>query len=88
MLSRAFGDWELKDFGVSNEPHVTRVEIKRDDLFVVIASDGVWDVVEDLDIYKMSLLASNSKDLCNNIIKAAVENGSLDNISCFVIQLN
>ena len=88
MLSRAFGDWELKDFGVSNEPHVTRVEIKRDDLFVVIASDGVWDVVEDSDIYKMSLLASNSKDLCNNIIKAAVENGSFDNISCFVIQLN
>ena len=88
MLSRAFGDWELKDFGVSNEPHVTRVEIKTDDLFVVIASDGVWDVVEDSDIYKMSLLASNSKDLCNNIIKAAVENGSFDNISCFVIQLN
>lgn len=88
MLSRAFGDWELKCFGVSCEPHVTKVEIKKDDLFLVLASDGVWDVVEDSEVYKMSLLATNSKDLCNNIMKAAVDNGSFDNISCFVIQLN
>ena len=88
MLSRAFGDWELKCYGVSNEPHVTKVEIKEDDLFVVMASDGVWDVVPDSEVYKMSLLATNSKDLCKNIMNAAIENGSFDNISCFVIQLN
>ena len=88
MLSRAFGDWELKEYGVSNEPHVNKIEIQKDDLFVVMASDGVWDVVEDSEVYKMSLLANNSKDLCKNIMKAAVENGSFDNISCYVIQFN
>ena len=88
MLSRAFGDWELKSYGVSNEPHVTKIEIQKDDLFVVMASDGVWDVVPDSEVYKMSLLATNSKDLCKSIMKAAIENGSFDNISCFVIQLN
>ena len=88
MLSRAFGDWELKEYGVSIEPHVNKIEIKKEDLFVVMASDGVWDVVEDSEVYKMSLLANNSKDLCKSIMKAAVENSSFDNISCFVIQLN
>ena len=88
MLSRAFGDRELKEYGVSNEPHVNKIEIKKDDLFVVLASDGVWDVVEDSEVYKMSLLANNSKDLCKNILKEAIGNGSFDNISCFVIQLN
>ena len=88
MLSRAFGDWELKQYGVSNEPHVNKIEIKNDDLFIVMASDGVWDVLDDSEVYKMSLLAINSKDFCNNIIKSAIERGSLDNISCFVIQLN
>ena len=88
MLSRAFGDWELKQYGVSNEPHINKIEIKNDDLFIVMASDGVWDVLDDSEVYKMSLLAINSKDFCNNIIKTSIEKGSLDNISCFVIQLN
>jgi serine/threonine protein phosphatase PrpC len=88
MLSRAFGDWELKNYGVSSEPHVTKTEINSDDLFVVMASDGVWDVMEDSEIYKMSLLATNSKDLCNNIMNNTIEKRSMDNISCFVIHLN
>ena len=88
MLTRAFGDWELKQYGVSSEPHVTKVEINNDDLFVVMASDGVWDVMEDSEVYKMSLLATNSKELCNNIMKNTIEKRSMDNISCFVIQLN
>ena len=88
MLSRAFGDWELKQYGVSCEPHVTKVEINNDDLFVVMASDGVWDVIEDSEVFKMSLLATNSKELCNNIMKNTIEKKSMDNISCFVIQLN
>ena len=88
MLTRAFGDWELKSYGVSSEPHVTKTEIKNDDLFVVMASDGIWDVMDDSEVYKMSLLASNSKDLCENLINSAKEKGSLDNISCFVIHLN
>ena len=88
MLSRAFGDWELKGYGVSNEPHVTKVEIKDEDLFIVMASDGVWDVLDESEVYKMSLLAIKSNDLCKNIMKTSIEKGSIDNISCFVIQLN
>ena len=31
MLSRAFGDWELKQYGVSCSPHFTKLEINNDD---------------------------------------------------------
>ena len=79
MLSRAFGDWELKSYGVS---------IENDDRYVVIASDGVWDVLEDEDVRELSKPANNSLDLCRNIMKNTVEKGSMDNISCFVIELN
>ena len=88
MLSRAFGDWELKEYGVSSDPHVTKIEISNDDQFLVMASDGVWDVMDDSEVYKMSILATDSKYLCNSIMNGAVEKGSTDNISCFVIQLN
>ena len=88
MLSRAFGDWELKNYGVSCEPHVVKMEIEEEDKYIVIASDGVWDVMEDDDSYGLYKNANNSKELCNNIVQTSLERGSMDNISCFVIALN
>ena len=31
---------------------------------------------------------NNSKECCNSIVDKAIEKGSMDNISCFVIKLN
>ena len=88
MLTRAFGDWELKPFGVICEPHITRINITDNDRYVVVATDGVWDIFEDEDIYQMSKGMNNSKEFCNSIVDKAIEKGSMDNISCFVIKLN
>ena len=91
MLSRAFGDWELKNYGVSNIPYVSKTDI--DDIsnswkWVVIASDGIWDVFNDDEIGRLSLSYEGSKEFCNDIIKNAMERGTMDNISCFVVKLN
>ena len=91
MLSRAFGDWELKNYGVSNIPYVSRTDI--DDIsnswkWIVIASDGIWDVFNDDEIGRLSLSYEGSKEFCNDIIKNAMERGTMDNISCFVVKLN
>ena len=88
MLSRAFGDWELKSYGVSCEPHITRVELNDDDKYLVVATDGVWDVLEDVDVYNMSIEMNNSKEFCNKIIQTSLDKGTMDNLSCFVIKLN
>jgi len=58
-----------------------------DDQYVIIASDGVWDVLEDLEIYRLSLWNDNAMELCSKIIETSLENGSRDNLSCFVIKL-
>ena len=88
MLTRAFGDNELKIYGVINTPHVVRHEINSEDKYVIIASDGVWDVLSEEKVYILSMKSNNSKELCDNIIKSAMENRTMDNISCFVIKLN
>jgi len=88
MLSRAFGDWELKSYGVSCEPHITKINIEDGDKYIVIASDGVWDVIEDEDAFALGKTASNSKSLCKDIVQTSLDKGSMDNISCFVIALN
>ena len=87
MLSRAFGDWELKAYGVTCEPHITKINIEDDDKYLVIASDGVWDVIEDEDAYGLGKVANNSKNLCKDIVQTSLDKGSMDNISCFVIAL-
>jgi len=88
MLSRAFGDWEQKTSGVISCPHITKIEIDENCKYVIMASDGVWDVLDDLDVYSLSLKTESSKELCHKIVDKSLEEGSEDNISCFVIKLN
>ena len=88
MISRAFGDWETKSYGLICTPHVTKLCINKDCKYVIVATDGIWDVLDDLDVYKLSLSTENSKNLCDDIIKNALEKKSGDNLSCFVIKLN
>ncbi|KAK0595879.1 hypothetical protein LWI29_010846 [Acer saccharum] len=43
-ISRAFGDYCVKDCGLIYVPHVTQRSITSGDQFVILASDGVLDV--------------------------------------------
>ena len=87
MLSRAFGDWELKSYGLTCEPYIRKINITDKDKYVIIATDGIWDSLEDSDAYDISIKCDNSRELCNNIINKSKEKWSTDNISCFVIKL-
>ncbi|XP_058082552.1 probable protein phosphatase 2C 73 isoform X2 [Magnolia sinica] len=46
-MSRAFGDYCIKDFGLISVPEVTERNITNKDQFLVIATDGVWDVISN-----------------------------------------
>ncbi|XP_071729792.1 probable protein phosphatase 2C 73 [Rutidosis leptorrhynchoides] len=46
-MSRAFGDFCVKSFGLISVPGVTQRSITSKDQFIVLASDGVWDVVSN-----------------------------------------
>ena len=87
MLSRAFGDWELKNYGVICHPHFCKVELNNCDKYIIIASDGIWDVLNDKDLYNFNCNVSNSKDFCDLIIQESLKRGSTDNLSCFVIKV-
>lgn len=52
-LSRAFGDFQYKDDikkswkdqAVTASPDVTVTKRKKEDLYIVLACDGIWDCV-------------------------------------------
>ena len=88
MLTRSFGDKEMKKYGVLSTPDIFCHNIEDDDLFVIIASDGVWDVVEEEEILKMSQEKISSSDFSKKIIQLAKDRDTHDNISCIVVKLN
>ncbi|ESQ49498.1 hypothetical protein EUTSA_v10020968mg [Eutrema salsugineum] len=61
-MSRAFGDYCIKEYGLVSVPEVTQRHISIRDQFVIMATDGVWDVItnqEAIDI--VSSTAERSK---------------------------
>ena len=55
---------------------------------VVISSDGIWDVVEENEIFDMAQKGISSSDLSKKIVNLAKERETHDNISCIVVKLN
>jgi serine/threonine protein phosphatase PrpC len=46
-MSRSLGDSVVHRFGVSAEPEITEYHLTEMDEFVILASDGIWDVVDN-----------------------------------------
>jgi len=88
ILSRALGDFSLKKHGVIATPYVSKYYISEKDRYIVVASDGVWDVISDEELYRLSQTVSNSDEFVKKIISNSLMRGTQDNISCFVIKLN
>ena len=88
MLTRSFGDKEMKKYGVLSTPDIYFKNVEKDDIFVVISSDGIWDVVEENEIFDMAQKGISSSDLSKKIVNLAKERETHDNISCIVVKLN
>lgn len=52
-MARAFGDFCLKDYGLISTPEVSYRRLSEQDEFVVLATDGVWDVLSNTDVIRI-----------------------------------
>ena len=86
-LTRAIGDHSLKKYGVIATPYTTKVYLDEKDKYIIISSDGVWDSLNDNDVYKLSLNHNGVVELANAIVKSSISNGSKDNTICIVVRL-
>ncbi|CEM13816.1 unnamed protein product [Vitrella brassicaformis CCMP3155] len=44
QYSRAFGGKDLKNYGLSSEPDISLFKMEKTHKFIILASDGLWDV--------------------------------------------
>lgn len=85
-VSRALGDHSIKSSGVSWRPHVVSRDAPHD-AAVIIASDGLWDTVEDGDarlLVERRIRERAPDRAAKSLVEEAIRRGSMDNITCLV----
>ncbi|KAJ8418457.1 hypothetical protein AAFF_G00141660 [Aldrovandia affinis] len=98
-VSRALGDYDYKSVDgkgpteqlVSPEPEVFEIPRADEDEFVVLACDGIWDVMSNEELcefVKSRLEVSNDLEkVCNDVVDTCLHKGSRDNMSVVVVCL-
>ena len=86
-VSRAFGDAHLKKYGVSATPELSAFAIGPRDAFLVLASDGLWDVVDEQQCASSVPRASDALGAARALAELASVRGSMDNITVLVVAL-
>jgi len=90
-VSRAIGDWFLHP-SVIADPFVNKLKLNDQDEFLIMACDGVWDVITDEEAVRLINKAlsdgSGAQQCAETLRDFSLHNGSMDNISIIIILLN
>lgn len=86
-MSRAFGNRMLKQFVVA-EPDIQDQEIDEDFELLVLASDGLWDVVPNEDAVSLATTEEEPEAAAQKLTDTAFARGSADNITCIVVKFH
>jgi len=94
-VSRSIGDASCKQEGVGQiiaTPEYKALQLKENNHFLVMASDGLWDVMENEEVVAMvSAALRNNKslnDIAQMLQNEAIKRGSGDNITVCVMQFD
>ncbi|KAJ2841430.1 Protein phosphatase 2C 6, partial [Coemansia brasiliensis] len=86
--TRAFGDWQVKRFGVFSEPEIRHYEIQGDEAaFMVIVSDGLTSVLTDQEIVDIVKGCADPSKAAKRLVDIAERLGSDDNMTAQVLRL-
>ncbi|KAL6606090.1 hypothetical protein ACP70R_041743 [Stipagrostis hirtigluma subsp. patula] len=99
-VTRALGDWHLegmKEVGglggpLSAEPELKMITLTKDDEFLIIGSDGIWDVFSNqnsVDFARKRLQEHNDvKQCCKEIVEEAIRLGASDNLTVVLVSFH
>lgn len=84
MVTRAMGDRPVKRY-ICSTPEVTTTKLTKDNDFIILASDGLWDVVSSQAAVDLVRTTVRVPDMAaKRLAMKAIELGSDDNISVIV----
>ncbi|KAI3827458.1 hypothetical protein L1987_01533 [Smallanthus sonchifolius] len=96
-VTRAIGNWHIKGLKeaddhagpLSAEPELKLVTLTKEDEFLIIGSDGIWDVFRNqnaVDFVRRRLQEHNDvKRCCREMVEEAMKRGAFDNVAVVVV---
>ncbi|XP_057508331.1 probable protein phosphatase 2C 27 [Actinidia eriantha] len=96
-VTRALGDWHMnglkeisgKSGPLSAEPELKLVTLTNEDEFLIIGSDGIWEVFRSqnaVDFARRKLQEHNDVKLCcREIVGEAIKRGAMDNLTVVMV---
>ncbi|KAK9111417.1 hypothetical protein Scep_018936 [Stephania cephalantha] len=85
-VSRAFGNKVLKAYVVA-DPEIQEEEIDGVE-FLIIASDGLWNVVSNEDAVALVQGIKDAEAASSKLVQEAYSRGSADNITCVIVRFD
>jgi len=95
-VTRAMGDFYFKDqewvgqknSGLIAEPRIVKWNLTIEDEFLIIASDGFWDVVdkEEATQFVRKMMAFDSNTICKFLVNLGQTRNSRDNLTVLLVK--
>jgi protein phosphatase 1L len=87
-VCRAIGDVSLQPY-VTCEPEIEKKELTEEDEYLVLATDGVWDVLSNDQVAKLirNTAPRGFLECAKVLCSEALIMGSTDNVTVVVIDL-
>lgn len=89
-VSRAFGNRTLRTV-IRPDAELMQRDIVDSDEFLVMASDGLWDVLKNKDVSDICYspyLNRKPQAIAEELVQTALSRGSMDNVTCIVVALS
>ncbi|KAL5728896.1 hypothetical protein ACHQM5_001923 [Ranunculus cassubicifolius] len=71
-MTRCFGDFGIKDYGIIAKPQMSCHRVTDKDRFLVLATDGVWDVLKNDEVASIVWSVTNAEEAAKAVVDAAV----------------
>ncbi|KAL2929863.1 putative protein phosphatase 2C 27 [Bienertia sinuspersici] len=99
-VTRALGDWHLEGMKydekrggpLSAEPELKLLTLTKEDEFLIIGSDGIWDFFSNqnaVDFVRKRLQKHNDMKLCcKEVVEEAIKRGAMDNVTVVIVSFH
>jgi len=88
IITRSLGDHLMKEF-IIGDPFTFHDSLTDKDTWLIVACDGLWDVMEDQQAVDLVLANSTStaSEISKKLLIKALQDGTTDNLSIVVVKL-
>jgi len=89
-MTRSFGDVVASSVGVSSKPEIWDRQIDGDDVFMILASDGVWEFISNQEAVDLVAKAEQPQEACKLLCDEATrrwqkEEEVVDDITALIV---